>query len=293
MEFRNLRTFYYASIFLNFSRTAEYLNFSQPTVTAQIHNLEEEMGFQLFYRVGRNTYLTPAGEKVKEYAKKILSMVDDLEEEMQLLLNPSGKLSIAAYETFCTTSLQPIICRFSKRHPQVNIRIIACNSDKVINGIEKNEFDVGVISGVSENSNIRNIELGEDPIILVASKKCTNKYSKEQLISELPLIRYMTGGSYGELLERYISINNLKNERSIEFSSLEAVKSAAMHNIGIALISRDVVSEELSEGSLVEIITAAKEVSVKTSVIFLKNKNEEQSVQKFCELIKEMWNKER
>lgn len=290
MEFRNLKTFYYASIFLNFSRTAEYLNFSQPAVTSQIHNLEKELGFQLFFRVGRNTYLTPAGEKVKEHAEKILAMVEDLEKEMTLLLNPSGKLSIAAYETFCTTSLQPVIFRFSKRYPQVNIRIIACNSEKVKKGIEENEFDVGIISGVSENMNVKNIEIGEDPIVLVASKKCVNDYSKEQLLSELPLIRYITEGSYGELLNQFIIANDLEDKKSIEFSSLEAVKSAAMHNIGIALVSRDVVSEELEAGSLLEINIGAEEMNVKTSIIFLKDKNEEQSVQKFCEMIEEMWN---
>jgi DNA-binding transcriptional LysR family regulator len=212
MELRNLKTFYYASTFLNFSRTAEYLNFSQPKITSQIHILENELGFQLFFRVGKNTFLTPAGEKVKEYAEKILTLVDELENEMILLHNPHGQLNIAAYETYCTSGLQPIIARFYERHPQVDIRITACNSEIVEKDIEENEFDIGIISGYSEN-----IIIGEDPIVLVVSKRYVEDYSKERLLSDLPLIRYITESPYGDLLNQYIIINRFDNHRSYHF----------------------------------------------------------------------------
>lgn len=289
MELRNLYTFYHASRFLNYSRTAEHLNFTQPAVTLQIKSLEEELGQQLFMRVGKQTFLTPAGEILAKHAETIFSSIEKIKQDLALLNNPVGSLNIAADISFCTNNLQPIISEFYKRNPQVKTKILTWNSRRVIKGIENNEADVGFISGNYENQNVEELLISNDPVVLVASRECCDNYSKAKMIKTIPLIKYRTNSPYGEFLETFIKKNKLENKGIIEFSNLEAVKSAVLHSVGIAPLTQDVVTNELRDGSLVVLASNYKKVNVKTSMIYLKEKTSWKSIQALKDLVISMW----
>ena len=97
MELRLLRTFQCVASCLNFSKAAEMLNFSQPTVSTQIQMLEEELGQKLFVHVGKKTYLTPEGTILKEDADRILCMAEEVSLKFQSMTNTTRILKIAAH----------------------------------------------------------------------------------------------------------------------------------------------------------------------------------------------------
>lgn len=287
MELRNLKTFYFASQFLNYSRTAEYLNFTQPTVTLQIKNLEDELGHQLFMRIGQRTFLTPAGEILAKHVKTIFGSIKAIQADLSLLDHPVGSLNIAADISFCVNNLQPIISEFYKHNPQVKTKIISWNSSRVIRGIEQNEVDVGFISGNYQNSQIEELEISEDPVLLVVSRE--DYHQNPRLIKTLPLIKYHTDSPYSDSLDLFIRKNNLAKRRTIEYSNLEAVKSAVLHKVGIAPLTEDVVKRELDEGLLVSLAAKYKSVNVKTSMIYLKEKSNWKSIQALRKLVDTLW----
>lgn len=290
MELKNLKTFYYASRFLNYSRTAEYLNFTQPAVSLQIKNLEDELGQPLFMRIGKQTFLTPAGEILAKHVQTIFNSIDHIKQDLALLEHPIGSLTIAADISFCTNNLQPIISQFYKNNPQVKTKILSWNSRRVIKDIEKNEVDVGFISGNYQNDKVEEIQISNDPIVLVASKNCLDGRSQSKIIHSLPLIKYLSDSPYSEFIETFIKKNKLDHKDIIEFNNLEAVKSAVLHNVGIAPLTQDVVVKEIKNGSLMTLSSKSyRKVDVKTSMIYLKEKSNWQSIHSLKELVTALW----
>ncbi len=289
MELKNLTTFYHASRFLNYSKTAEYLNFTQPAVTKQIKGLEEELGQQLFMRMGNKTYLTPAGTLLQNYAKKIFELVEELDNEMSHLATNSGILRIGADISFITNNLQPVISEFYRTNPNIQTKIITSNSSLVIPRILMNELDVGFISGDHDNAQIINVDISDDPVIMVVSSQIYYKYKLSYIKKKYPLIRYKSPSFYSKQLEYFLKINHLTDHGSIEFSNLEAVKSAAVQGVGISAVTKDIVYQELKSGILIEIEEKYSPVSIKTSMIYHKEKEQWASIQSLQKLVKKLW----
>lgn len=289
MELRNLTTFYYASQFLNYSRTAEHLNYSQPAVTLQIKMLEEELNQRLFIRIGKQTYLSPAGEILKKYTESILSDIKNMKEEMELLNNPVGTLTIAADISFCTNNLPPIISAFYQNYPQVKTKIITWNSRRVVQAIEQNEIDAGFISGDYQNEKVGQLIISEDPVVLVASKENFQRFSEADLLEKYPIIKYHTNSPYGVFLDKFLEQNDLSDKNTIDYSNLEAVKSAVLHSVGIAPLTKDIVEQELTDHSLFILKSVDSNVYVKTSMIFQKEKEDWRTIQSLKELVISKW----
>lgn len=291
MEIKNLRTLYYTSKFLNFTKTADFLGLSQPAVTAQIQSLENELGVQLFIRIGKKVYLTLAGEIAVKMAEKILNDIDLMKDTITKFSCSEGQLRIAAYETFCVNDLQPIIFEFIRSFPEVEIKVFACDTQKVTDGVKSGIYDIGIISGeINGTDDFYQIKIGEDPVMLVTSQKCYKHYSKTQLLTELPLIKYLTSVQYGQELDNFVEKNKLSNNRKVlTFSSLEAVKSAVMHNIGIAVLTRDIVIKQLISGEIVGLKTDHENIMIATSLIYSKRPSNMNSIQRFCEVVQKYW----
>lgn len=292
MELRNLRTFQIAAKYLNFTKTAKVLNFSQPTVTSQIRALEEEINNPLFFRIGKQTFLTPHGEVMKQYADKIFATLDDMN---QALLKKSRmtsrRLVIAASETFCTHYFPPIIRKFLVECPAISIKLVSCHSNEVIAGIDNNAFDIGIISGSYRKSGITNIVISEhEDLILIVSKALHDHYSLRDILIKYPFIKYEIDGPFEQQMQHYIQEAGIKSTRIIESSSLEAVKSAVMSGIGIGLISRNLVKKELISKELHEISLNKQPVKIKTSLIIATNKLSDNSTMSLIRIIEKDWN---
>ncbi|MCO7176369.1 LysR family transcriptional regulator [Sporolactobacillus kofuensis] len=290
MELRNLKTFQSAAKLLNFTKAAKQLNFSQPTVTAQIRSLEKEMGYPLFFRIGNQTYLTAHGEIVKKYTDQLFSILEKMESDLQEKSQLASKLVIAASETFCTHYFPPIIRQFLTTQPDIGIKLVSCTSDKVIDGINNNSFDIGIISGSYTKSGITNVVISEkEDLVLIVSKELYSKHSTEELLERFPFIKYEIVGPFEQQMNNYLQETGITPRKVVESSSLEAVKSAVMNAIGVGLISRNLVKKELASRQLYEILLNKRPIQIQTSLIIATHKLGDPKTMQLIRLIEQNW----
>jgi DNA-binding transcriptional LysR family regulator len=290
LELRNLQTFHFAAQFLNYSKTAQYLSFSQPAVTKQIQLLEEELNSKLFIRIGNKMYLTPAGETLRKYTAKIFSVIEEMTNEMQVFEKDDSLLKIGADISIITNNLQPVISQFYQYNRSVQMKIYTWDFLKVIDGIQNNEIDVGFISGDIKDPNILEYKISSDPIVLVISPILTERYSLQQIMKKYPLICYKAKSPYAQLLDSYLVKNNLKMRGTIEFSNLEAVKSATLQGVGISVLTNDIVFQDLKDGKLQLVKNDIEPTYIPTSMIYHKEKASSPLIQSLQQHVKEYWN---
>ncbi|MFD4707878.1 LysR family transcriptional regulator [Gottfriedia sp. NPDC058432] len=290
MELRHLKTFKYVAEYLNFTKAAQQLNFTQPAVTAQIQTLEQELKQELFIRIGKKTYLTPEGGILKKYTDQLFSIVEKIESSLAELPNEYGIVSIAACESHCTNYFPYVISEFLKLYPKVQIKLYSCKRDEIIKGIESNKYDIGIISGELCRHEITNIVIAEDDMILVVSKDLYARYTEDQLLMKFPLIKYQADGYFESMMSKYLRQTNLSTHNLIEFGSLDGIKKAVLNNIGVGLGVSVCMKKEINNGDLVPIQVTENKVKVKTSIITLKEKENSVTIQSFNNIIQKNWN---
>ncbi|KFJ04800.1 LysR family transcriptional regulator [Bifidobacterium subtile] len=288
MELRNCLAFLYSARFESMSRAAEYLHVSQPAVSSQIHALEDELGVSLFTRSGKSIMLSPAGEYLLPYMEDVIDTLASFRDAANRCGHGDRPVvRIAAYDTYCTNDLQPIVQEFIRIHPKATPRVYSKDSNAVFEGIVKKDFDVGVISGQMQDvDGICQTVIRNDSIIIVASAQCVKQYTKTQLMCDLPVIHYLADNGYAVHLDTCLRQSAIQSERSIFFSGLDSVKKAVLHNIGIAALSEDLIRRELREGKLVPLDVGAPMSRIKTTIVFRAEQKNDSLISSFVELTK-------
>ncbi len=123
MTIIQLETFLKISELKSFTLAANELGYAQSTVTMQIKQLEEELGCELFERLGKTIVLTSSGERLRIYAEKLLQLEREIHLEVPGSDEPAGLLKIGVSESLCYNTFPRILMEYKKRCPKVNIRL--------------------------------------------------------------------------------------------------------------------------------------------------------------------------
>jgi LysR family cyn operon transcriptional activator len=191
MELRHLRYFLRAAELLHFTRAAESLYVSQPALSAQIKQLEDELGVQLFARVGRNVGLTESGELFVSFARQAVQSIEKGEEELSALQGLlRGNLRVVSIPEFGSIMLPAFIVQFQDRYPNVYVKLSAATSENIERGIAAGHFDLGITLLPLEHNDLDSLELFTDEIVLAVSSR--HQLAKEievepSVLKELPL----------------------------------------------------------------------------------------------------------
>lgn len=290
MELRQLKTFQVAAENLNFTRTAQALNFTQPTVSAQIQALEQELNQQLFFRIGKKLMLTPAGKLLKTHSDHIFSHVEAIEDEFRSLSQPTSKLVIAAAEVYCSNYLLPITAEYLKNFPQAEIQLLTRSTNDVINGVLNSQYDIGVIAGEESGKGLRNLLLEEEEMLLVVSKDLYDKYELNDLLTELPFLEHQISGYFQDVLHSYINRLPFLPKQTILVESEKAIKQGILNKMGLGVMTSSFVKHELQENKLVSIRLFDERITVKTSLITLEDKHEVNTIKSFSHMTQVLWN---
>lgn len=145
MELRTLKYFLVVAREENITKAAALLHVTQPTLSRQMMQLEEELGVQLFMRSSHNIILTEQGMLLKRRAQELVSLAEKTKQELaqQQILN--GEVVIGSGEYRSSVLLAQILAQFHKRHPQVRYEIFSGNSDDIKERIERGLLDVGFL----------------------------------------------------------------------------------------------------------------------------------------------------
>jgi DNA-binding transcriptional LysR family regulator len=252
MELNQMRTFQKLVEYRNFSKAASELHLTQPAVTLQIKNLEEEMHELLFERLGRTLALTPAGEIFYGYVQQILNLTEQARETLLQFSTTRGRLTIGAGTTTIIFRLPVILQQFHHDYPGVEIRIRSGDSEILTRLVMDNAVDLGLVTTKPDPAALGMLTMRpvfEDRIRLVAPPSYPERLSSTQLEDE-SLILFRSGAGFRRFLEEQFRLHGFKPQVSLELESMEAISRLVQSGLGLAFLPEVAVREELESGQL-------------------------------------------
>lgn len=239
--------------FLNFSQAAEALNTTQPAVSLAVKELESHYGVALFERMNRRVYLTPAGEALLATAQDVLRGFQEAEETLG-----QGRplaLRVGANVSFGEAGLAQVLGRFRQEHPQVRLRVLAANSDKIQSLLAENQLDVGIVDGLGVSERLRAQPLYQEDLVLAAAPGRFPAPATVEELAALPLLLREPGSGLRSSVDRVFSQQGLAPQPLLESTSTAALAQAAKAGLGVAILPEALAQREsgLQVGTVPEV----------------------------------------
>lgn len=263
MDIKPLQTFLVAARLLGFGEAARVLNYSQSTVSEHIRLLEEELGVQLFERIGRQVFLTEQGRQLVPLAEKLKQDVSMITGAFRQDESFSGTLTIGSVESLCVFWLPQLLKEYKLRYPRVRvvIRIIECA--QMAAWIRQNMVDVAFgMSDESRQPNIMQQSLFSGEAYFVAAPDhelagradiTLGELATQTIIAPELSVAAGSGGSYRQKMDELLVAAGVKPLSLMEFDSMEAIRQCVKHGLGIGLMPDLAVRDELNNRTLVRI----------------------------------------
>ena len=258
MADRRLQVFFAVAKQGSFTRAADSLFMTQPAVTFQVKQLEEQFNCRLFERQHQKIVLTTAGKLVFEYAEKILALSDEMEGRVgELTGEMGGTLNIGASTTLGEFVLPPILSQFNELFPQVHLRMVVGNSEQIQTSVQEGSLDIGLLDGLMDTKTVLSEKVGGETLMAVCAKAYPLADLSSVKAAELPEYEYVSrepGSGTRECIEAYLKANGMNPDQLktvMELGSSEALKSVVQTGLGFALMSPSVVRREVARGELV------------------------------------------
>ena len=252
MSDRRLQVFHTVAKLLSFTKAAEHLHMTQPAVTFQVRQLEEQFNTRLFDRTHNRISLTEAGQVIYEHAAKIFELYSQMENSVREITGEiSGTLTLGASTTIAEYMLPALLGNFRAEYPDINIQLKVSNTDGIVYMIENNEIDLGVVEAPVQNKNLIVDVCREDQLVCVVPidhPLASNDTIKLDDIMEFPYICREEGSGTREVINEYLDQHNVPEsslKMSMELGSPEAIKGAVEAGMGISIVSSATIGKEL------------------------------------------------
>jgi DNA-binding transcriptional LysR family regulator len=250
MNLAHLRTFQAVAELRHFAKAADRCNLSQPAVSHQIAQLEEEVGARLFNRTGRTVSLTVVGEVLLEEARRVLSTLDRAEERVREAARGAiGRIRFGATPTAGLYLLGELIAKYQQRHPAFELHLEIAQEGNLLDRVARNELDMAVLAGDVPTSDLRAVPIAEDHLVAVASpslkRKAGARPNLNELLREVTWLLREPGSDTRRQVERWFERHKLMPVRTLTLTGPDAVKRAAEAGLGVGIISKRCVEADL------------------------------------------------
>jgi DNA-binding transcriptional LysR family regulator len=254
MELRQLEIFERVAVLKSITRAAEDLFLTQPAVSRSISSLERELGTRLFDRLPRRVELTPSGQLLLDHSKQLLTGAEEaLRAVAEVNSGETGRLAIGASSTAATYVLPDLLARFSAAYPRVSISVQTGGSALVAEMVIRSEVDVGVVMGLAPREELVEIRLREFETVFVMDKVHPLASAETLSLVEMaavPLIVMQPGTNLRQFVDNLYRSFDLQPNISMELDNVEAIKKMVEAGLGIALLPRLAVEQEVDAGLL-------------------------------------------
>ncbi len=260
MNLRHLAVFHGIAKAGTVNAAAELLHTSQPAVSRELRTLEDRLGVPLFDRLPRGMRLTEAGRMLVGYAERIFGLEQAAERAMRELADlEGGELAIGASNTLGMYLLPPFIAAFHMRYPKVSLNLDIANTQQIVKGVVEARFALGFVEGRVRDEALEAKEFRRDRILaVVAPGHPLAKAGRlsVQALATAPSIMREPGSGTREIVDRAFARHRLEPHCTLQISSAEALKRAALEGGGVSWISELCVTDELRSGRLVALKTS-------------------------------------
>ena len=256
------------------TKASEVLHLTQPAVSIQLKNFQDQFAIPLTEVIGRRLYITEFGQEIALAAEKILNEVNAINyKTLSFGGLLAGRLTISVVST--GKYVMPyFLPEFMSKHPGVDLLMDVTNKTYVIESLSRNEVDFAMVSVLPHRIEVNKLSLMPNKLFFVASSKLEfgKNPSRKKLLSELPLIYREEGSATRNAMENFIKRNRLPVRKKLELTSNEAVKQAVIAGLGCSIMPLIGIKNELINGDIQ--IIPAKDLPISTTwhLIWLKSK---------------------
>jgi DNA-binding transcriptional LysR family regulator len=257
------------------SRAAEALYVTQPSLTARLKGLEQELDAKLFVRSQRGMRLSDAGRAFLPYAERTLDTVSSGRRLLaELARGESGQLALGAAPAVSTYVLPRILTRFRRTHPKVALAVRTGHSEEVLELVLSEQVQIG-LGRALRHPQVEAIPLYEDELVLVVDPR-HRLASEEEVdpdeLSEVQLILFDRTSSYHRLTSEFFEEMGAVPRGVMELDNIDAAKKMVEQGLGVAFLPHTAVAAELERGSL-HAVTLAEAPSAKRRIVILRRRN--------------------
>lgn len=256
------------------TKAAEELHLTQPAVSIQLKNFQDQFDIPLTEVVGRKIYITDFGREISEAAENILNQVYAINYKTLAYKGQlTGKLKISVVST--GKYVMPFfLASFLTENSGIDLLMDVTNKNKVVASLEKNEVDFALVSILPTTLNIEKLDLLQNKLYLVGNTLV--KFKKDakikDIFKDLPLIFREKGSGTRQTMESFFERNNLSVLKKMELTSNEAVKQSILAGLGYSILPLIGIKNELLNNALQIIPVKGLPIKTTWSLIWLKGK---------------------
>ena len=276
----------------NISKAAKELYISQPAISKSIQKLEESLNCRLFSRSSRGVVLTEEGTLLYDHVKEAFETLGAGEEKLKRSIELGvGHLQIGVSSTLCKYILLPYLEEFIKRNPHISISINCQSTNDILNLLDENKIDIGLIGKPENMKNITFYHIDDIEDIFVTTKDYLRNLSargicNEDILPNATLMLLDKNNMTRQYIDDYLQDNQICVAESIDISNMDLLIEFAKIGIGVASVIKSFVKKELESGALVEIPLSIPLPTREVGFAHRENVNPSKSLQTFIDFYK-------
>ena len=290
MDFDQLHTFLEIVRLKSFSKAAQTCYRTQPAISAQIRQLEQELKTELFERFGSRISLTTAGRVFAGFAEQILDLRRRAQDEINELERvPRGELVIAANEATCIYVLPQVFSEYKKQFPGVQLQVDRSYGSRVVEAVMENIADFGLTQLPVQEKRVQVVNIYKDEIKVIAPAK--HSLGEKSVVTCHDLLPYPlllpTSGTTRARLNTWLEPVEDQIHVSMELDSTEMMKRFTMAGLGISFLAASNCREEIASGKLRALTMAPEPMLRRLGLIYRKDKALSKAALGFIQVILE------
>jgi DNA-binding transcriptional LysR family regulator len=276
----------------SFSKTAEALYLTQPTVSGHIKNLETELGIKLLDRLGRRVIPTEEGEVLFRHGQQLLALRDEMQQELgEVSGKVTGTLKIGGSTIPGAYILPSLIGTFRMRHPSISIQLIIADTAKVAEAVLNGDLSLGVIGARIADPRLESHAFSKDELVVIVPSGhpwARRKNIPVEALKGVPFILREEGSGTRRIMEDRLEKAGLllSDLTSVAImGSSDAVRQAVKAGLGVSILSIRAVQDDIESGRLAAVRLRGVELDRSFSVILLKGKSRSPLVRTFLDFL--------
>jgi DNA-binding transcriptional LysR family regulator len=239
----------------NFTKAAEVLYLSQPSLSKQIKTLEKNLDILLINRENNKISLTENGKVFLQYSERILALCEESCRALIDLKNGDrGNLTVGASQTIGTYLMPRVLALFAQNYPQINLKVQVNSTRLIANNVLNREIDIAVVGGEIPNELKKNLTIKhfvEDELSLIISK--SHPFAKKKKINKenlyyLNFITLNSNSTIRKFIDNILIQNGIETKQLkiiMQFNSIEGIKTAVSLGLGAAFVSSSAIEKEV------------------------------------------------
>jgi DNA-binding transcriptional LysR family regulator len=254
VSLRQLRVFETVARLASFTRAAEELHLTQPAVSMQVRQLEDEVGLHLFEKLGKQISLTEAGRELFHYSRSIDQSLQEMEEVVESLKGVNrGRLSVAVASTVNYFAPR-LLAAFHRRYPGIGLRLDVTNRERLVHQLQANTVDMVLMGQPPNGVNVESEAFMDNPLVVVAPLEhplATEEHVDLVRLAEEVFVMREPGSGTRQAMERFFAEQGIAIRHGMQMTRNEAIKQAVRAGLGLSVVSLHTVELELETNRLV------------------------------------------